>query len=120
MIRVTQAALRFVSSREAWRRRDRVLFFNPEHLFVFSQWFLARQLKGLGFDNVVARPAELLVSDTASRIPHAVWFRLASLLWTLTGRHCVLTPSMVITGTRAAPRVRGGALTGKIPPAARR
>ena len=49
LIRVCQSVLRAVGTRRAWAHRDRIAFFNPEHLFVFSRRFLTRDLfRGIG------------------------------------------------------------------------
>ena len=39
---------------------DKLLFFNPEHLYLFSQKYLAKNLKELGFKDVRFVPSVLL------------------------------------------------------------
>ncbi|HYT72106.1 MAG TPA: class I SAM-dependent methyltransferase [Gemmatimonadales bacterium] len=99
-IRVAQLALRTVSTRKAWARRDRVSFFNPEHLFVFSQRFLTRKLEAVGFRDVVASPAEMLLRDGASRVARLLWFWCARAAYGLTGGRVILTPSLLVSARR--------------------
>lgn len=99
-IRAAQLALRLVSTRKAWALRDRVALFNPEHLFVFSRGFLARKLKSLGFDAVVAHPAELLIHNGRRSLARLLWLWCARAAYALTFGRVILTPSLLVSARR--------------------
>ena len=71
LIRLAQAIRRFVTSKRARDMRDRIMFFNPEHLFIFSRRLLTRRLSSLGFDPVTVLPSELKAKDEtpAAKLP---------------------------------------------------
>ena len=95
LIRACQSVLRAVGTRRAWARRDRIAFFNPEHLFVFSRRFLTRRLEAAGFE-VVARPAELRVGNSATRFARARYVQFARLVYALSSGRLLLTPSVLL------------------------
>jgi len=95
LIRVCQSVLRAVGTRRAWAHRDRIAFFNPEHLFVFSRRFLTRRLEAAGFE-VVARPAELRVGNSATHLARACYVQFARLVYALSRGRWLLTPSLLL------------------------
>ena len=99
-IRAAQLALRLISTRNAWAQRDRIAFFNPEHLFVFSRGFLARKLKSLGFHTVVTHPAELLIPNGKRGLARLLWLWCARATYALTFRQVILTPSLLVSARR--------------------
>jgi len=99
-IRAGQLAQRLVSTRKAWALRDRIAFFNPEHLFVFSHDFLARKLRTLGFSAVAVRPAELLIPNEGTHLARLLWLWCSRAACALTLGRVILTPSLLVCARR--------------------
>lgn len=82
--------------------QDHVPFFNPEHIYILRPGYLRRRLHGLGFQGVRALPSPPLADERwAGRALGAAAFRLAALANWMTGHRVVLTPGMLIVGTRS-------------------
>jgi len=99
-IRLAQHAIRAVTRRSAWAMRDRIMFFNPEHLFVFSRDFLVTKLRALGFHDVVARPAEVGIPGGFRSVARFAWLAFARAAYRLSGGRAILTPSLIVSGRR--------------------
>jgi len=80
--------------------RDRIMFFNPEHLFVFSRDFLVTKLRALGFHDVVARPAEVGIPGGFRSVARFAWLAFARAAYRLSGGRAILTPSLIVSGRR--------------------
>ena len=108
LIRLAQAIRRFVTSKRARDMRDRIMFFNPEHLFIFSRRLLTRRLSSLGFDPVTVLPSELLTPGAQTRRFHTLYYQVARLVHLGTLRRLTITPSLLLVGRRPLPAHRGG------------
>ena len=108
LIRLAQAIRRFVTSKRARDMRDRIMFFNPEHLFIFSRRLLTRRLSSLGFDPVTVWPSELLTPGAQTRRLHTLYYQVARLVHLGTLRRLTITPSLLLVGRRPLPAHRGG------------
>jgi len=87
--------------------RDRVPFFNPEHIYILRQRYLRQRLRGLGFRRVRALPSPLLARGEGALLD-AVAFRIAAVAGRVSGQRAVLTPGMLLVASgfdaaRAAP-----------------
>jgi 2-polyprenyl-3-methyl-5-hydroxy-6-metoxy-1,4-benzoquinol methylase len=100
-IRIGQLMVNAFSTARARILQDRVLYFNPEHIYIFSRRFLENRLRRLGCAEVRALPSPLL-SSSIWGIARVLYFRLASALNLVSGRQLVLTPSMVLVGRRSS------------------
>jgi 2-polyprenyl-3-methyl-5-hydroxy-6-metoxy-1,4-benzoquinol methylase len=79
--------------------QDRTRFHNPEHIFVFRQHYLRNRLMSIGFKCVQTVPSPPLISAESSGLG-SVLFRHALIANRLTRSKLVLTPSMLVIGTR--------------------
>lgn len=75
--------------------QDRIKFFNPEHLFVFSQRYLSTRLKSIGFQQVVTVPSELLVKGPDD-LMHPFLYYVCRMLSIISFGKFVITPSQFI------------------------
>lgn len=82
----------------AWRKRDRIPFFNPEHVHILGRRYLSDRLRGLGFARVRALPSPLLATGVPASLSH-LSHRLAEAAHRLSGGSLLLTPSMLVVGT---------------------
>jgi 2-polyprenyl-3-methyl-5-hydroxy-6-metoxy-1,4-benzoquinol methylase len=88
---------------QIWKRiksKDRekqtsISFFNPEHLYIFSQRFLVRRLSALGFTNVRVLPSRMLI-EKSSLLEKAVYFACQMLAWISLGRLVLSTAVLVV------------------------
>lgn len=94
-IRFWQLMTRTITSSADREMQDRIKFFNPEHLYVFSRSYLLSRLKKLGFLQVVAVPSELLVQKRGV-LWHHLYYYLGKLLWILSGGKLIITPSLLV------------------------
>lgn len=104
-IRAAQAARRAFSSRPRLLRQDRIPFFNPEHIFVFSRRYLAARLRGLGFETVRVHPSPPLGGGRARDAAARVLYLVARCAAGATGGLLAPTPGIVIEAARA-PRAK--------------
>jgi SAM-dependent methyltransferase len=81
--------------------QDRIPFFNPEHLYVFSRRYLISRLTELGFAPVTAMPSELLAKRGCGLCAQ-VYFRLCDLLFAASGGRLILTPSLLLVAKKRA------------------
>lgn len=102
-MRIVQWILRLLKPRKAAELSDRVSFFNPEHLYIFPPRFLIKRLRTTGFDTVFVLPSELPISNWKRRYLHALWYGMATAVHFLSFGQFVITPSILVVGTRRAP-----------------
>lgn len=112
LIRAAHRVSRLGPARRA-RVRDRIPFFNPEHLFVFSRSFLTARLRDAGFDRITFQPSPLLAAGTIDT-PAILYEAFARATHVLSGGRVVATPSMVVTAVRGPVRWRGTGAPGTV------
>ncbi len=95
LIRLSQLIMRWFTPRERKELQDRVPFFNPEHLFVFTPRYLSNRLKTLGFTPVLPMPSEVLVQNR-KWLPYALYHYIARIILMLSYRKLIITPSFLI------------------------
>jgi SAM-dependent methyltransferase len=95
LIRLCQWARGLVCSAASLARQDRLLFFNPEHIYVFSQSYLVHRLQRIGFRSVRALASPPLCPSYLSALG-AMSVRVGTFLNRLSGYRVCLTPSMVV------------------------
>jgi SAM-dependent methyltransferase len=96
-IRIGQLIVDVFSPAARRMLQDRVHYFNPEHIYLFSRRYLEMRLRRLGCTRVRALPSPL-VSSSSWEIARVLYFQLASALNLLSGRRLILTPGMVLIG----------------------
>ncbi|MGQ0665964.1 MAG: class I SAM-dependent methyltransferase [Nitrospiraceae bacterium] len=89
---------KFFASRESVEMQDRIRFFNPEHLYVFSHKYLMRRLQEMGFRRVEVMPSPLL-GDTKD-FRHVVYYYIAKTVSKGLRKNLIITPSMLVVATR--------------------
>lgn len=82
------------------RRKDlsmqtRIRFFNPEHLYVFSQQYLLTRLKRIGFTEVMTLPSELLQQGRGSYRP-SLYYSFSKVVSALSNGKLIITPSILV------------------------
>ena len=102
LIRLGQLWFRLTHTRAGRALRDRVSFYNPEHIFVLRQPYLRSRIMELGFQRVQAIPSPLL-SNANSSVAQSTFFRLALIANHLSRHTLVLTPSMLLIGRNRGP-----------------
>lgn len=100
LIRGAAAFLRLLPA-SLRKTQDRIAFFNPEHLYVLRRQYVRKQLHANGFADVVVRPSRMLRSFSDFIMLERMGFGLAQLAYLGSSRRAVLTPSMIVTATRA-------------------
>ncbi len=96
LICLSQFLLRVLGLPRKRHPQDRIPFFNPEHIYIFTRRYLTEQLWNLGFSSVQVLPTPLIAGGGGAR---RMWFILASILSQLSAGTLVVTPSMVVVGT---------------------
>ncbi|MCL5105162.1 MAG: class I SAM-dependent methyltransferase [Armatimonadetes bacterium] len=77
-------------------KQDRIDFFNPEHVYLFTRAYMRRRLNGLGFRRVRFLPSRFLLKSDRRRLLCSLAFTGAMLIHYLSFRRLILTPSMLI------------------------
>ena len=95
LIRFWQLLSRLISRPKDNEMRDKIRFFNPEHLYVFSRRYLLKRLKSAGFNKVIATPSELLSSSRGDFL-HPFIYYLCKTIYILTFRKLIFTPSLLV------------------------
>lgn len=110
-IRIGQLIVDVFSTTPKRILQDRVRYFNPEHIYIFSRRYLDIRLRRLGCAKVRALSSPLLSSSSWGKA-RGLFFQLASALNLLSGRQLIITPSMVLIGQTCAsnPLAEVGAL----------
>ncbi len=98
LIRFWQFMTRVMRSTGYREMCDRVKFFNPEHLYVFSRDYLVRRLKTIGFRKVVARASELPI-DHPRDVRHQLFYCFSNVVRLITLGNVIATPSLLIIAT---------------------
>jgi SAM-dependent methyltransferase len=76
--------------------QDKIKFYNPEHLYVFSRRYLMMRLKKIGFEKIISIPSELLNRKRGELLPH-LWYFFCKLIWTLSYGKFIISPSLIIS-----------------------
>lgn len=95
IISLCQLLFKTFSSDKLKKNQDRISFFNPEHLYIFSSQYLQKRLKGLGFTSVTTLPSELLSIDRTD-LRHSLYYCLCKILWHFTAGNLIASPSVLI------------------------
>lgn len=77
------------------RLQDKIKFFNPEHLFVFSRSYLINRLKSIGFNQVFTTPSELLISGRSDLV-HPFLYYLCKIFSIISFGRLIFTPSLLV------------------------
>jgi SAM-dependent methyltransferase len=96
-------ALERLADRRGQRVRAEVKQFNPEHLYILDRRYLESRLRRLGFAKVAFLPSPPVVDPRSlpKRMLAGALYRLADVASRVSGGALVVTPSMVLTATRA-------------------
>jgi len=87
--------------------QDKIKFFNPEHLYVFSRYYLLTRLKKFGFSRVIIIPSELLVNERGN-IWHSIYYFFSKIIWFLSFRRLLLTPSLLVVAKNFDSKEKNG------------
>lgn len=111
LIRFRESLRRFFVPSSKRRLQDRVNFFNPEHLYVFSKHYLKCRLTELGFTDVKTLPSELLVKNGTGFLSR-LYFLFARAVYAASLGNLVITPSMLVMARKPSkqPSFRGAKL----------
>jgi SAM-dependent methyltransferase len=93
-----QRIAQLFASHEKRKLWDRINFFNPEHIYVFTRDFLVSRLRSLGFSETVTLPSELLVPARRG-LWHAFFYRIARALWTASHGKIIITPGFLVVAS---------------------
>jgi hypothetical protein len=76
---------------------DRVDFFNPEHIYIFSRNYMKRKLKELGFREIKFAPSKLLISASQRKnlLLHLLYLFAAGIFY-ISCKKIVVTPSQLV------------------------
>jgi 2-polyprenyl-3-methyl-5-hydroxy-6-metoxy-1,4-benzoquinol methylase len=90
----------------AGNNHDKIKYFNPEHIYILSRRYLTTRLKRLGFDSLRAMVSPPLNASRSQFVGllGRVLFHGAAAIGRLSGGRLLLTPSIVIVGTRPLQR----------------
>lgn len=81
--------------------QDRVRFFNPEHLYIFSRRYLEARLSSTGFVDIRTVPSPMLVSKS-SRLLCTTLYQIARVVRIASLGRWIATPSLVMTARKPA------------------
>ncbi len=88
-----------ITNKEKLDKQDKIKFFNPEHLFIFSCMYLKRRLKNIGFNQVDIIPSELLRnSENKNHIPF--YYYLSKLIGFISFARIIITPSLLVVAKK--------------------
>jgi SAM-dependent methyltransferase len=79
---------------------SKIAFFNPEHLYVFRRAYVERRLRQAGFERVEAFPSHPLGGSAIKSLLANSLDRAASLMYRLSARQLIVTPSMLVIASR--------------------
>jgi len=96
LIRCSQLLIRFLSLHKENSKVDRISFFNPEHIHLFSKKYFYNRLKKLGFFHIKFLPSRLLVHSDYKKGLCATFYAVAKLIHILSFGKIIITPSSVI------------------------
>lgn len=96
LIRHSQLLIRFLSLHKENSNVDKISFFNPEHIYVFSRKYFYNRLKKLGFFHIKFLPSKLLVHGDYKKGLCAAFYAIARLIHSFSFGKIIITPSYVI------------------------
>jgi SAM-dependent methyltransferase len=100
-MRLGQTWLRLRHGRREQEMQSQMPFFNPEHIYVFTQPYLRRRLADMGFRHI-----DFLPSPPRQRGRPPAWLggyvKSASLVNRISGHRLVITPSQLVVGLNRA------------------
>lgn len=100
-IRIFQLKLKYFSSPNKRFFQDTVMFFNPEHIYIFSKYYLSKKLKELGFNNISFRPSPWLRDSQKNEgVVMHILFMISKLLNKLSFGRLILTPAVIVIARR--------------------
>lgn len=99
LIRSWQFLNRVMARSASSEMQDNIRFFNPEHLFVFSRQYLSMRLKNIGFERVLSKPSELLISGRNDWMRPLLYY-VCKAISILSFERIVITPSMLVIAKR--------------------
>jgi len=102
VISLLNQAASFLQSQRWARRQTSISWFNPEHVYVFSEAYLRQRLSGLGFDRVRFLPSPLLAQEGWSGLAAATYLRFAKAAHALTSGRSTITPCFLAIAQRGA------------------
>lgn len=79
--------------------QNRVRFFNPEHLYIFSRQYLSHRLKKIGFLEVETIPSVLLAHKKKELLQN-VYYNFTKKIFNISSGKLILTPSMFVIGKK--------------------
>jgi SAM-dependent methyltransferase len=97
---IRQAIERLFSSATQREMQDDIAWFNPEHLYVFSKKYLKKRLGKLGFTHIRFVPSALFITDMKWRPLCRGVYILAKVIYYLSLRTIICTPSMLVIARR--------------------
>lgn len=101
LIKVCQFLLTKFGSNKSKFFQSKVKYFNPEHIYIFSQYYLRRKLKKAGFNEVTFIPSPLLnKSGGNANFIWRIYFLFAKAVAKVTLGKLILTPSMVVVANK--------------------
>ena len=101
LIKIFQLKLRYFSSHKKRSFQNTVRFFNPEHIYIFSKYYINARLKKLGFSKVTFIPSPSLCKRRNSvNFGMQILFWVSKVINKLTFGKLILTPSMIVIATR--------------------
>lgn len=95
LIRFWQFITRFIGRNIVLEMQDRIKYFNPEHLYVFSRRYMLTRLKKIGFSEVTIIPSELLKQDQCDLLQR-LYYYFSKVVSMLSCGKLVITPSILV------------------------
>jgi len=97
LIKYSQLLMRVLSLLKKNSHVDKISFFNPEHIYLFSRRYFYNRLKGMGFSNIKFNPSKLLLSGDGKKGFYDTFYLIAKLIQIVTIGKIIITPSLIIT-----------------------
>ena len=102
LIIIYQKLLNVFGSQKNIFFQSKVKYFNPEHIYIFSQPYLMNKLLKTGFNNIRFIPSPMLRKDQAiESFVGQLFFKAANAISRLTFGKLILTPSMIIIAKKS-------------------
>ncbi len=90
-IKLHQKIFELRSNKMEKELQSKIKFLNPEHLYVFSNKYMRKKLKELGFNSIKILPSELLGNSFSSK---ALYY-LSKSVYYLTFKKIIISPSVI-------------------------
>lgn len=76
--------------------QDKVRYFNPEHLFIFSKKYMRSSLQKLGMSQIKFVPSEMLRRSLTGIRINRIAYLICALIYYISFRMLILTPSQLV------------------------